>query len=63
VDKRDFVMLYLTLSLIYSQWMWLRAEKKAAYLQGQADLYVSQAEYNMEIEDPTYKSVKKGTHK
>lgn len=40
-DKRDFIMLYLSISLLIVQILYTQAAVKAAYLQGRADVYAS----------------------
>ena len=44
MSRDTWVILYLSTSLALAQLFWLKAEKRAAYLQGQADVYRQQTE-------------------
>ena len=41
VDKRDWIMLYLSISLLVIQVLYTRAAIRVSYLEGQADVYAS----------------------
>lgn len=48
--KSDLVIVYLSISLLVVQFFWMKAEKRAAYLQGQADVYAELARMSPEAE-------------
>ena len=61
MKKEDVIIAWLTLCLTVCQIQWMRAEKRAAYLQGQMDLYSAQAAYSIDRDDPAYtKPIKRG---
>ena len=37
MDKRDLIMLWLSLQISLMSWFWLKAEKRVSYLEGQHD--------------------------
>lgn len=41
MDRNTVVILYLSILLSVTQFYWLKAERKASYLQGQQDAYDS----------------------
>lgn len=43
MSKEDVVMIYLTLVLWITTGLWIKAEKRAAYLEGQQAVYQSTA--------------------
>ena len=39
LSRETWVIIWLSLNLIFVQFYWLRAEKKASYLEGRASVY------------------------
>jgi hypothetical protein len=39
MTKEDLIIVYLSLSLLFVQYQWLQAERKASYLQGKLEAF------------------------
>jgi len=57
VDKRDFILLYLSISLLVVQFLWIKDIRQAEYQRGRAEILEVMAE---QLEQMPYTTPKKG---
>lgn len=44
MDKRDWVVIYLSITMIVTQGLWFRAEKRVSFFEGQEAIYKAQSD-------------------